>query len=385
MTRSLSALVLGFLLVGACGAPKAVCDSKSCGGCCDSSGACQVGAEKAACGSGGSSCITCVIDQVCRSGSCQLSLGGGGSDGGDGGSDAAADGGGDAGSEPFVDAGARDAGSATREDAGVTDGGSGEVVDAGTCTSKNCGGCCSGSTCLLGQSSEACGSQGSACIACGGGLQCSSSGSCQAPSCSASNCPDGCCSGTACLSPSSFACGLNGSMCIGCNAGQVCDRGSCVSPTCGVSSCPGCCQNNTCVSPVEPKACGFSGNQCTQCAEGQSCGNGTCGSTGNRYAGSPCAVKADCQVGGVLGGCNTGSEWPGGYCQDTCFVLGCHVPDVCSDNKCYERCGAPRGGQSTCRGGYLCDATDAGVGVCVPDCYHRACATGLCNSQGYCQ
>ena len=96
-------------------------------------------------------------------------------------------------------------------------------------------------------------------------------------------------------------------------------------------------------------------------------------------------MKGDCQVGGVFGGCNTGSEWPGGYCQDTCFVLGCHVPDVCSDNKCYERCDSPRAGQSTCRGGYVCDSTDAGVGVCVPDCHHRGCAAGVCNSAGFCE
>lgn len=293
--------------------------------------------------------------------------------------------GGDAGSEPVVDAGTRDAGSMTSEDAGVSDGGGGGVVDAGTCTAKNCGGCCRGAVCLLGQSSEACGAQGAACITCGGGLICSTSGVCEVPSCSAANCPDGCCSGTACIPSSAFACGLKGAVCVGCTSTQVCDQGTCVNPTCGVSSCPGCCQNNTCVSPVEPKACGFSGNQCTRCAEGQSCGSGTCGSTGNRYAGSPCAVKADCQIGGVFGGCNTGSEWPGGYCQDTCYVLGCHVPDVCSDNKCYERCDAPRAGQSTCRGGYLCDSTDAGVGVCVPDCHHRSCASGVCTSRGYCE
>lgn len=160
-------------------------------------------------------------------------------------------------------------------------------------------------------------------------------------------------------------------------------------------TCPGCCENNACVNPVRPRSCGFSGNACTNCAQGLACSNGQCSSAPtNRYAGSPCAQNTDCNLGGFVGACNTAAMgWPGGYCQDTCFVLGCNGTDLCLSDACWERCPNPGQGQSTCRGGYACkplistDGGSVGYGFCGRDCHLPGftCAAGAtCNAQGYC-
>jgi len=404
-----SLMVLMVSLVGCSGAP-AGCDSKSCQGCCSPNGECHFGDLPDFCGTAGLACASCAADQLCRLNTCQ-STSSGAADSGSGGrndagsmkTDAGLDDGGlvpnDAGLADS-DAGASDAGgqfdggvelndAGTSSDAGATSD-AGAVADAGPtgCTVNNCDGCCDGNVCRRGDSAASCGEHGAACIQCGDGLSCAG-GSCHLPSCSPSSCPDGCCQNNVCLTPSSSACGTAGQVCTACTDGKVCEQGACVNKTCGLTTCPGCCENNSCVSPTRPNACGFSGNACSNCADGQSCGNGTCGSSGSRYAGSPCTAKDDCQISGVFGGCNTGSEWPGGYCQDTCYVLSCHSPDLCVNNNCYERCATPRQGQNTCRGGYVCDSSqsDGGLrepGRCVPDCHHRGCTSGSCNSQGYC-
>jgi len=129
------------------------------------------------------------------------------------------------------------------------------------------------------------------------------------------------------------------------------------------------------------------------CALGQACNQGLCSTLPtDRFAGSPCQAKTDCDLGDFLGKCNTGTAWPGGYCQDTCIVLGCKSNDVCVANDCWERCPAPKAGQSTCRNGYVCGALvqgDGGTltyGICEPDCHlpGAGCTSGTCNAQGYC-
>jgi serine protease len=128
------------------------------------------------------------------------------------------------------------------------------------------------------------------------------------------------------------------------------------------------------------------------CPQGQGCSTtGTCAYVGNTYAGSPCATNADCTLGGVLGQCNTGNSWPGGYCQDTCYLLSCHGTDVCVSQSCWARCPGPRSGQSTCRGGYVCgalvfsDGTSPPYGICQPDCRVAGCTQGTCGPLGDCQ
>ncbi len=231
-----------------------------------------------------------------------------------------------------------------------------------------------------------------ACVVCGTGSSCLG-GVCVA-TCSPQGCPNGCCSGNTCIPSSSAACGINGQQCLTCSSSQACQNGACVTATCGLTTCPGCCRNNTCVSPVIPSACGFSGNSCSNCAQGQACSGGLCSSAPTTtYAGSPCAQNADCTIGGVFGACNTAAAgWPGGYCQDTCVVLGCNGTDVCLSQNCWERCPDPRAGQSTCRLGYVCGGlvqTDGGAityGICKPDCHlpGAGCTSGTCSALGYC-
>ena len=103
-------------------------------------------------------------------------------------------------------------------------------------------------------------------------------------------------------------------------------------------------------------------------------------------------MKTDCTIGGVFGTCNTGTKWPGGYCQDTCYLYSCTGSDVCLNQDCWKRCNNPRQGQSSCRLGYVCGglvAADGGTlsyGICQPDCHLPAagCTSGTCGSLGYC-
>ena len=130
---------------------------------------------------------------------------------------------------------------------------------------------------------------------------------------------------------------------------------------------------------------------CAACTPGQACTAGQCSFVGDTYAGSPCATNNDCTIGGLTGGCLTGNSWPGGYCQDTCFILSCSSTDVCISNDCWERCPGPRLGQSTCRGGYVCgalvlpDGGSPGYGICRPSCAYAGCPQGTCGALGYCQ
>ncbi len=79
-------LILGFLLGLAAaaftGCPTSTCSASSCAlGCCDASGRCQLSASST-CGTKGSICSTCRIDESCVSGSCMSSSSGAGAAGG---------------------------------------------------------------------------------------------------------------------------------------------------------------------------------------------------------------------------------------------------------------------------------------------------------------
>ena len=47
------------------------CNASSCGGCCDSTGACQVGNSPSACGTGGAACSFCGSPLTCTAGACR--------------------------------------------------------------------------------------------------------------------------------------------------------------------------------------------------------------------------------------------------------------------------------------------------------------------------
>lgn len=69
-------LALGALALSACSQKQ--CDPASCGGCCDSSGACQIGNSSSACGTGGLACAVCSASQRCENRQCTGGSGGGG-------------------------------------------------------------------------------------------------------------------------------------------------------------------------------------------------------------------------------------------------------------------------------------------------------------------
>jgi hypothetical protein len=93
------------------------------------------------------------------------------------------------------------------------------------------------------------------------------------------------------------------------------------------------------------------------------------------------------------------SGWTDGYCSASCLsiltTLDCpNASDYCNSINCFQSCPAPRGGQSTCRPGYVCDldlSSDGGVVAnsahCVPNCNNAPaarCGSRACGASGYC-
>lgn len=332
------------LLLISCGTtPNRECSASNCTGCCDDQGVCKAGNEASACGIGGALCDACQAFNTCQLGFClaggtaggSASSGGGSANGGGAGGGLAASGGGVSGSGGGTVSGS---GGGT-----VSGSGGGTVSGSGGGTVSGSGG------------GTVSGSGGGNISGSGGGITGSGGGT------------TGSGGGTTGTGGGSASCGPG--------------NGSCNN---------GCCATNQCRTPI-PAACGTNGNVCTACTQGQSCFNGSCGTNGNTYAGSPCTLDTQCTLGGVFGHCRTGPAWPGGYCQDTCYLLSCSGNDVCISNDCYERCPGPGAGQSTCRGGYVCGRLVSGdggtvtYGICEPDCRVAGCSSGTCGALGYCQ
>src|SRR5579871_2208067 len=137
------------------------------------------------------------------------------------------------------------------------------------CNATSCTGCCdSTGTCVSGVTSNACGSSGTACAACGSNQTCLN-GTCQTQqqqgSCGPSNCMSGCCAHNQCINPpTAAACGSGGGACVPCAGGLVCQAGNCVSTGgCDSTNCGGCCTT---------------AGQCITAETVSQCGNGTAGS-----------------------------------------------------------------------------------------------------------
>ncbi|MBL9039260.1 MAG: HmuY family protein [Archangium sp.] len=81
---SVLGIALGALVAmsPACGQARAPCNATTCSGCCDASGACQLGNTTTACGSVAASCKACEFGQVCSLGLCQAAVATGGGAGG---------------------------------------------------------------------------------------------------------------------------------------------------------------------------------------------------------------------------------------------------------------------------------------------------------------
>jgi hypothetical protein len=201
--------------------PPRPCSPSTCSnGCCDSAGTCQRGDSVTLCGSGGGACTNC------------LGLP-------------------NAGCDPNAH----------------------KCTSAGLpCTPANCKGCCSGTTCLGGGDSTACGAGGQVCQNCQAiGQQCSlarGSFSCvppPPPPCNATNCA-GCCDATGECLPGFIdsECGQNGAVCIDCTL---------TASTCDVNIAPRTCTNQQNQCPLTYLSCpaglltpteAFSQNVCSQ-------------------------------------------------------------------------------------------------------------------------
>jgi hypothetical protein len=157
---------------------------------------------------------------------------------------------------------------------------------------------------------------------------------------------------------------------------------------CSAATCNGCCTNNFCV-PAQSQnnfACGLGGNQCATCFSGLTCSSGSCVAVdgGMSQVGNPCSADLQCHppangfcIAETVFGQPTG--WPGGACSASCNGVACPSGSSCLDVGggttapnpiCFKSCAGPRLGQSTCRGGYVCEVNvqTTGSGICIPRC-----------------
>lgn len=79
--RAASALALGVVCgfavsLASCGAAPKACGPSTCNGCCDQNGECLAGSAVFECGSGGAMCAACQVNELCRSGVCEVFEGG---------------------------------------------------------------------------------------------------------------------------------------------------------------------------------------------------------------------------------------------------------------------------------------------------------------------
>ena len=87
----------------------------------------------------------------------------------------------------------------------------------------------------------------------------------------------GCCQGGSCVAGNTpQACGTGGKACVACSPGATCVSGACVSPSCGPGNCAGCCQGTLCITSTGASACGKGGATCTTCKSYESCQGGAC-------------------------------------------------------------------------------------------------------------
>lgn len=105
------------------------------------------------------------------------------------------------------------------------------------------------------------------------------------------------------------------------------------------------------------------------------------------YIGRACTDDPGCGGGGAY----CVESFPGGYCAALCDTTPCPIGATCIEastaSVCLSACSAPRGGQSSCRAGYICDHDGSGGGVCLPACTGDGdCAPDTCNlGTGYCE
>lgn len=377
------------------------CNAATCpGGCCDVAGLCQSGAALTQCGTGGEACQDCQAEgfsvcdptqhacgtpvPVCNFTTCKGCCVGN-----------TCFGGGDQTTCGMGGGNCQDCAANSPPEACV----GGQCVQQTVCDPQTCSGCCAGNSCLPGNSSTACGTQGQQCVSClAVGETCSPFGQCQtSPSCGPGNC-FGCCEGNACL-PGTIdpACGIGGQACQNCTPfGATCQAGTCISSQCGPATCPfGCCQGNTCTGGSFDTACGAGGGQCQDCQIfGEVCQNQTCtiqNTCNPTTCPSGCCQGNTCVAGTSQTACGTG----GVICQDcapfgdtcqgqTCVGMGTCSPKTCPFGCCQGNTCVPGGSTTACGGGGN-QCQDCSVfgdtcqnQACVAPCNPSTCPFGCC-------
>lgn len=287
------------------------------------------------------------------------------------------------------------------------------VEEECVCDGQSCAGCCDGDQCLEGGDVEGCGSGGQSCEACSGTAGCIG-GVCEG--CDSRTCESGCCSGNSCHAVTTDTCGLEGRACIACDrliadrcsaagectcgsnpaceSGQRCSHGECV---CDTEICPdGCCAGNRCVSPTTASECGAGGATCIACDEVTA---DTCNAAGECRCGSrrPCVPGQRCRSGLCV--CDVGS-CSDGCCLDNncispsfmaaCGVAGadCEACDMERSDTCDVAGGCQCGDQPPCSNGQRCDdgacVCDGSscVGCCSGDTCLRGDDSGACGAGG---
>lgn len=244
----------------------ATCNSKSCGGCC-SGNSCFIAQDNEHCGANGQACVACKNNEICYQGKCtapgqctprnctngcckndKCQTGNTGAACGHGGT------------------------------ACVTCSSTQKCVNhACICDATTCSGCCYLGNCMSGTDAKYCGKGGAACVGCKATEGCVGGVCTPGASCSPSSCK-GCCSGATCKTGDTTQfCGTGGTACAACKSGETCSKGTCNNPTtCGPSSCSGCCQGGKCLSGVSATACGTGGGVCQACGTKQTCQSGIC-------------------------------------------------------------------------------------------------------------
>jgi hypothetical protein len=318
------AVALSIALANACSSGNS-CSSATCGGCCDSTGTCQMGTTNNACGVQGGACAVCPQGQGCQSGMCTAS-------------------------------------------SGNTDSGT-------TCGPSNCTGCCaSNNYCFPSATSNlVCGSNGGACASCSNGEQCIQ-GTCQ----TCTGCLDS--NGNCQKGNTQGACGTGGGSCQGCLGNQTCTAGQCV------ASCTGCIGGDGgCQTGDTTGACGSGGNNCQVCSAGQSCTANSC--SGGSCSGECVGADGGCQTGTSTSACGTSGAncavcLTGETCTNgLCACSGCIDTGGCEVGTATTACGTGGASCQVCTTGQACTASGCQA---TQACSGSTCPAGCCNAAGTC-
>jgi hypothetical protein len=265
-----------------------------------------------------------------------------------------------------------------RSNPSICDAGQACVTGACVCNESSCpNGCCSGSKCIAGTASIACGKAGGTCATCSTSQVCQS-GACVTPKkargipCSSPNeCASGnCVEGVCCDGPCSGRC----FSCLVTNTGATDGDGHCAPVRAGLP-------HGTDCSPSTPESCGLDGKcdgtgACRKYAAGTVCGSETCPQGTSTHTPTPkCDGNGTCvrqsescmnyQCNSSAARCkticaNSATDCVSTtYCNGSSCVLRKAAGQVCSDPR---ECASDLCGGRCCHPGVACTCTQPSAG-----------------------